>query len=184
MPLITHTGSVFWRELAQRTPQIQSNVNIYDEAGKLRILAVEELDSAAKQLRPRFFDDSRTTLAVGRVLNADDSVTMVVSTNNNGALGSPLRTLVQESNWESAPRLGTTKAHAETRMIAWAELNGYKLEAIGVSHSGGICLSCYADMLLRGIYPASPFNTTYPLDKVADLLNSLENWIQTNEDGG
>jgi RHS repeat-associated protein len=178
LPLVTHFGSVAWNQLANRNLEILSNVNIYDEAGNLRILEVEELDSGAKQLKG--YLDTDYTLAVGRVLNNDGSVTMAVSTNASGSISQRLGDLLRNSNWERVRRGGSNVPHAETRMIAWAEQNGKNLEAIGVSHQGGICLSCYVDMILRGITPASQFNSTFPSDRVENYLERIGNWIQTN----
>ncbi|MEG5082027.1 putative Ig domain-containing protein [Microcoleus sp. AT8-B4] len=178
LPLLTKAGAVFWKELARRSLRIRSNVNIYDGEGKLRILEVEELDSAAKQLREQFIN-RRNVLAVGRIENPDGTVTMVVSVNRDGALGTRLRELVNRSGWEAPPRLGSDFFHAETRMIRWAELNNKKLAAIGVSHGDGICLSCYTDMWLRGIYPASPINLVFSID---DILQKMEQWQQTNRE--
>lgn len=180
MPLITHFGSVLWNKLANNNLQILSDVDIYDNQGNLRILEVEELDSGAKQLKRGFLPTQGRTLAVGRVLNDDGSVTMAVSTSNNGQLTGDLRDLLNRSQWEAASRGGSGIPHAETRMIAWAEANGRTLEAIGVSHKGGICLSCYTDIVLRGITPASPFNPEFPADRLNDYWNKIENWIYTN----
>jgi|GEM_PF-5016387 len=178
LPLITAGGSVIWRELAGRTPHIQSNVNIYDDAGNLRILDIEELDSAAKQFKQ--FPPLRTqarTVAVGRIKNPDGTVSMIVSTSGNGSIGSRLRELTERAAWLVPGRGGNDFFHAETRMIEWAQRKNKVIEAIGVSHQGGICLSCYTDLLLRGIYPASKLNLKYPID---DYLNELGQWFPTN----
>jgi RHS repeat-associated protein len=179
LPLVTYFGSVAFNTIVQRTP----NVNIYNNEGNLRILSVEELDSAALQLRREFLN-SQTVLAVGRVSNSENTVTMAVATNGQGQLGQRLADLLNRSpNWERVGRSGFSTIHAEGRLIA---RYGSSLEAIGVSHSKGICLVCASDMMRRGIDLASPLNLDYNVRNVSQtpsqggLLDVSWGWIGEN----
>ncbi|PSB53859.1 RHS repeat-associated core domain-containing protein [Chamaesiphon polymorphus] len=63
------------------------------------------------------------------------------------------------------------QSHAELNMIQWAQKRGYIIEGIGVSHAGGICPHCYAQMLIRNI------TTTNPIFRDFDYMKNVKNKI-------
>ena len=113
------------------------------------------LDERAKELAG-FMDrrsQSGKTIAVARVKNPDGTYSHVIAS-SAGYLPPAVR-----KNVDQADEIGLDNdyesKHAEQKLIAWADANGQKIEAIGVSRKRGICAECWTAMQLKNIKRAS-----------------------------
>jgi RHS repeat-associated protein len=173
LPLISYFGSVAWNQLGSA---MQNSAN----TASTMISSVETLDleEAAKEYHSLWdmYDStgwagSGKTTAVGRIRKLDGTVEIVVSSSGGGRLTAQ-RWLFNDFGHRYVPS-GVTYSggHAEGRLIIWALqnlTNGERIEAIGVSHPGGICPYCYTDMIRRGIYPESPLHRNWDLSNVPE----------------
>jgi hypothetical protein len=148
-----------------------SQSNIYGEGGILPEDA--QLETEAKQILVQLYGDPslpenraarQRTIAVGRIIDSEGRQKKVISS-SEGYLTPDEITLLESQGYEIIPNTRKEKnIHAEERMINWAEaeiasgrIQG--IEAIGVSHPGGICTYfCRPLLEQRGIRPGSRWN--------------------------
>ena len=131
-----------------------------------------ELEKDAERISNELFGNdqrakSNRVIAVGRFLDAQGKSKKVVS-NAWGEFTIDQRKLLESQGYTVIPNSRGGNLHAEERMIFWADAEKAKgnitgLQAIGVSHSDGICrYFCWPLMRERGISRGSKLSTWEP----------------------
>jgi RHS repeat-associated protein len=159
----------------EHLPFIENGRFIYED---------EALVARAVSLHQELGYSSNRTLAVGRARHykTGESVTLYSSSTSkiedkfvNELGGGNLDAPIQGHMGEIAVNVrnkeynrygfgeinGVHQSHAELNMIQWAQKNDYIIEGIGVSHNGGVCPECYAQMVLRGITTSNPLYSDF-----------------------